>query len=63
MWEKASISSLRKAWHNLLPESDPDKGMSNVPTDSPNNDVVQTATPPGKDTQDAVVERMEAVHQ
>ena len=34
-WEEASIDNLRKAWRNLLPESDidPDEGVFDVLTD------------------------------
>ena len=58
-WEEASIDSLRKAWRNLLPESD--ENMSgDVSTDSSIADAIQTATPLGEDAQDAVAEWMEA---
>ena len=59
VWEEASSSSLCKVWCNLLPESDTDEGVFDVPY-SPIADVVQTAAPLGKDIQDAVVEWMEA---
>ena len=59
-WKEASIDSLNKAWRNLLPGFDADDCVSDVPTDSPINNVVQTAAPLGKDTQDAVAEWMEA---
>ena len=53
--EEANIGSLCKAWCSLLPESDPDEGMSDVPTGSPITDV-PTAAPLGKGTQAAVAE-------
>ena len=58
-WEEASIDSLRKAWRNLLPESDEDMS-EDVSTDLSIADAIQTATPLGEDAQDAVAQWMEA---
>ena len=61
-WEEASPESLRKAWRNLLHESDPDDGVSDnddVSPDSSIADAVLTAAPLGKVTEEAVAKWME----
>ena len=61
-WEEASPESLRKAWRNLLHESDPDDGVSDYDDVSPDSsiaDAVLTAAPLGKDTEEAVAKWME----
>ena len=62
-WEEASPDGLRKAWNNLhvLPESESDEDvLEAVCSDLSSTDVIEAATPLGKDTQDDVAQWMEA---
>ena len=62
-WEEASPDGLRKAWKYLhvLPESESDEDvLEAVCSDLSSTDVIEAATPLGKDTQDDVAQWMEA---